>query len=589
MDTEVSASQATMETTETPTTETMTEATSAGPTGESNSESDSDSDSDEPTTGDLCPEGTILCQDGEALTCDGDGGYQEQEVCDGFCLEDIGCVSCEPGVTRCDSDQAEVCAGDGSGYELIEHCDPIQGMTCEDGACQGICTAENLGQSQVGCAFFPTQTAGLRSGNWPFTFGVAVVNGSSETAMIRVENGDTFIYEFAVPAQSIGGVDLPDVPGLDNGSAQAEPSIHVPGGAYRLRSDQPVSVYQYNPNGTNKQGTNSFANDSTILFPAHTFGHSYRVVSRNHWVSGQNHRSGFYSVTASQDQTSVTLTPSNTGGAVLAGGGVASDGTGVVTLDAGDVLAVYTDSSGGFPDMSDLTGTLVSADRPIQVIGGHKCTNVPYDVAACERLEEALVPLHAAGTEHVVAAPLVSTGGEIPKVQMVRITATADSTTLTYSPSVGAQALLAEAGDFIDIGPLNDDFVVRSDQPVIVSQYMIGQNGGNNTGDPAMLVAPPTQQFAQAFDLHASTDFTFNFMTVVAPDGANVMLDGAQLTPFKSIGNSGFSVHRTPLPPNLDGRYRLEGDAEFSASVYGYSENSTYWHSGGQMLKALEP
>ncbi len=571
-------------------TETTSDGTSAGPTT-SDSETATGSGTSETTsdTGEpVCPGGTVICMGNEALVCDGNGGYSGQEECSDYCLDGVGCVACEPGTARCQEDSAEVCAEDGSAYELVEHCDPIQGLTCEAGSCQGVCAAQSLGASHVGCSFFPTQTAGLRSDTWPFTFGVAVVNTSDETANLRVENGDAFIFEFALEPGAVTEVDLPDIPDLVNGSAAADPSKLVPGGAYRLRSDQPVAVYQYNPNGTSMQGVNTFVNDSTVLFPAHTLGHRYRVVSRNHWVSEPNHRSGFYAVTATRDNTEVVLTPSASGSAVLAGGGVAADGTGVVMLDTGDVLVVYTDSLGEWPDASDLTGTLVSADRPIQVIGGHKCTYIPHNVAACERLEEALPPVVAAGTEHVVVAPLVSTGGDIPKVQMVRITATEDATNLEFSPDIDdAPTLLANAGDYVELGPLNDDFVVTSDAPVLVSQYMVGQNGGNNTGDPAMLVTTPTAQYHDSYLLHASKDFTFNYISVVAPTGSTVELDGVTLAPFVEIGESGFAVARTPLPPNSDGLYSLTGDAEFTVNVYGYTQHSTYWHGGGQRLGDL--
>ncbi len=574
-----------------PTTAATVDMTSAGPGTASETDSTSspsETDSTAATTDDPCPEGTVLCIDGEALTCDGNGGYSEEETCDGFCLEGVGCVACEPGSQRCEGEYSEVCLDDGSAYEMVEHCDPIQGMTCEDGVCQGVCALNSLDQTHLGCSFYPTQTAGLRSENWPFTFGVAVVNVSDAAADIRVENAGAILSEFSLDPGSVQEVDLPDIPELVNGFAESEPSVLVAKGAYRLRSNQPVVVVQYNPNGAVKEGTSSFVNDSTLLPPWHTLTDAYRVVSRNHWVS-QDQRSGFYVVTALHDQTEVTLTPSATGIAVLAGGGVAADGTGVVTLDAEDVLAVYTDTLGGLPDQSDLTGTLVSATHPVQVIGGHKCTYVPVDVAACERLEEVVPPLATAGTEHVVVPPLVPTGANNPKVQMVRVVATAVDTHLSYEPAIdGAPTEIAEPGDYIDFGPLNTDFVITSDAPVLVSQYMVGQNGGNNTGDPAMLITVPSAQYQDGYQIHASPGFMNNYVSVVAPSGAVVELDGVELMESTEIGTSGYKVARTPLQPKPDGLYTLTSDAAFTVNVYGYSQHSTYWHSGGQRFEHLD-
>ncbi|MCA9639021.1 MAG: IgGFc-binding protein, partial [Myxococcales bacterium] len=152
----------------------------------------------------------------------------------------------------------------------------------------------------------------------------------------------------------------------------------------------------------------------------------------------------FYAVIAKEDGTTVTLNPSATGGQVQAGAGVAGNGTGQVALDEGDVLEVI--SAGG-----DLTGTIVSSDKPVQVFGGHKCTNVPFSVAACDHLEESMFPIETLAKEYVVVPPVQVPNNNLAKAQMVRVIASEDDTELVFEPNQGVNTMLNNAGDFVEL------------------------------------------------------------------------------------------------------------------------------------------
>ncbi len=566
-----------------------------GSGGESTSTGGSGS-TGEPSTGSsgetACPQGQVICEAGEAKVCDGAGGFESTEVCSALCVEPLGCVACEPGVSECQDGDAYTCAEDGGGLELAQPCDPVQGLSCDEGrgVCIGACALEALGDSNVGCEFYSVASAALQTGQpWIFNFALAVLNTSDQEASFTVEQGVQLLDQQLIPAGAAVIVELPYDDALSNADYDvAEPSTLVPKGAFHVRSDQPVVVFQYNPLGYKIGPSFAYSGDGSVLAPTHTWGLEHRVVSRAHWRDGDYDYSGSYALTARYDGTLVTLEPSATGGVVLAGGGVAADGTGRVTLDAGDVLQVMTGSAGGEPDASDLTGTRVLASKPVQLIGGHKCTNVPYDMAACDHLEEVIPPLSALGRVHVVAAPLIPSGGPVPKDQMVRITAAEDGTSLEYEPAQpGAPAEIALAGEYVELGPLNDDFVITSSAPVVVTQYMLGQTAGGNVGDPALLSRAPVEQFRTEYQLHAAPEYDISYVSVVAPVGAEVTLDGALLQPFEAIGDSGYAVARTPLQMALDGQHYVSSDSPFGVDVYGYGQYATYWFSGGQRRAAL--
>lgn len=237
----------------------------------------------------------------------------------------------------------------------------------------------------------------------------------------------------------------------------------------------------------------------------------------------------------------------------------------------------------------DFTGSLVDADKPVQVISGHFCANVPNGVGYCDHLEESMFPVDTLGTNYIINAPAVTT---LPngKVENIRIIATSPNTTLTYDPpQTGAPTTIAQAGDFIEIAGNAASFQIIADQKVIVAQYMSGQDAGGGTGDPAMTLAVPVEQFRTEYLFHAPTNYESNYVDVTAPVGATVMLDGAPLS-FTPIGTTGYGLARVyPLGPgpNNDGNHHIQGNMPFGITVYGYGQYTSYWYPGGLDLNTI--
>jgi hypothetical protein len=252
-------------------------------------------------------------------------------------------------------------------------------------------------------------------------------------------------------------------------------------------------------------------------------------------------------------------------------------------LSAGDVLEIASITG-------DLTGSLIDSTQPVQLISGHYCADVPDGVAACDHLEESMFPVDTLGTHYLINAPAVTT---IPagKVEVIRVIATADNTNLTYDPPVsGAPATIPTAGSFIEIPSTAQSFQITADQKVLVAQYMEGQDAGGNTGDPAMTLAVPVEQFRSSYLFHAPTSYESNYVDVTAPMGANVSLDGGAPLMFTPIGSSGFGLARVQAlgaGPGNDGNHSIQGDMAFGITVYGYGQYTSYWYPGGLNLDTI--
>ncbi len=541
------------------------------------------------TTSAPCPADTIVCTGDIAQVCDGMGGFLSETPCPAGCLDGQGCTACQANTQACDGEYAVACNEDGS-EETVTLCDGVQGVLCEDGQCVGACSPGELGTSYIGCDYYPTVTANIVED--VYHFAVAVANTSALAANLEIDKGGVLVLNDSVAPNSVKVITLPWDYALKVNLLIEPASLMVEGGAYRLRSDQPVTVYQYNPLEYEQDGLdNSFTNDASLLLPVNVWSGDYFVVARNTWDvfdAGIQISPGFYTVTASEDDTTVELLPSETGKLVIAGGGVAADGTGKVALDRGDVLEVFSALTLGNPGKADVTGTRIKADRPIQVLGGHVCTNVPYDINACDHLEESMYPYETLAKQYIVTPPLIPTGGNTPKAQMVRIVATQDGTTLAYDPPQnGAPTMIATAGQYVELSQTAADFEISANNKILVAQYMLGQEAGGDSGDPAMALSVATEQYRTTYLFHAPINYESNFVNITAPMAAKVTLDAAPVAGFKAIGATGYGVVRLELGDNIDGNHRVESDKPVGISVYGYGQYTSYWYPGGLDLNVI--
>ncbi|MCA9687348.1 MAG: IgGFc-binding protein, partial [Myxococcales bacterium] len=200
-----------------------------------------------------------------------------------------------------------------------------------EGPIPATCGQAAQGGSSVGCRFYAVDLDthdGVETGQ----FAVAVANTGAEDAMIMVTQGANMIYDTVVPANSVEVITLPWVNALTKNNG---PSALVVDGAYRLRSDRPIVVYQYNP----LQSTTT--NDASLLLPTNAWGNDTVVASWPQW----NSIPAFYSVVASEDNTTVNVNPPPGGVSIAAGGGVAANGSGQVVLNESDVLQVITSAN----------------------------------------------------------------------------------------------------------------------------------------------------------------------------------------------------------------------------------------------------
>jgi hypothetical protein len=575
-----------------------------------------------------CPAGAIQCNGNVMQVCDGQGGFSTTTDCaaqNQVCDTTFGCVACVPNTGSCNGDTSHLCKSDGSGY-VDTYCDPLQGVTCDPStfACTGDCAPNVLGQSYIGCDYWPTVT--FNEVQPVFHFAVVVANTSPKDAQVHVSQGnsDTDIsgLPVTVPANSVKTITLPWVTSLkgqtankSTGQVTAETaSVYATGGAYHLRSTEPVTVYQFNPleytinpppannqcgNPLGDGSCHSFTNDASLLLPTNALRTGYTVIAYHAWAPTGLTMGDFVAITATADNTHVQLvSAANT----LAGNNgipaFTKGGSYNLTLNKGDVAEIV---SQGSPETVDLSGSTIASDQPIQVISGMPAVDIPSSSGYADHCEETVLPADTLGQDYLVTAPQAppTTTTNVGNEYYVRIVALADATDLTFDPPSVHSASVLNKGAVLELGKIKADFRVSSTtQKFAVAMFMVGSsefnNGGglNVEGDPAQSIAVPTGQFRNTYKFLAPTaangGYTDNYVNVVAPTGTSVVLDGTAIpsNEFVAIGGSGYSVARHKLSTTKDD-HDIVSPQPFGIQVYGFGAFTSYWYPGGMNLLKL--
>jgi hypothetical protein len=554
----------------------------------------------------LASAGCESCDDDPSGRNDGGTSQRDGSVSDdaSSSARDGGLAGeCVPGQRSCSNGSATYCRTNGTlaRYE----CDALQGLSCTPSGCLGECDLSQVHDSYIGCDYYPTVT--LNPVYRGFSFAVAISNSSSQPTHVTITRGATVVHEAMVEPNTLRKVELPWVDELKGGDStcMSPPAVGnsrvVAGGAYRVRSDRPVTVYQFSPYEYQLKDRDvacpttkplcaesivedcfSYTNDASLLLPATALTGSYTVLG---WPS-QRDGAGFVAITATEDDTEVEVYGT---GAFAPGGGVDASGRGTVTLQRGGVLELVA-----APDR-DPSGTRIRADKAVQVLSGHSCANVPsLEVERCDHLEEVIFPEDTLGSKYVVTRP-VYIDGITAAPHVVRVAAIANDTVVHFEPSVRADVPL-RSGEYVELALAADSpaaVLITGNKALLVTQYLSGSEvlpQGGQFGDPSMSTAVPIEQYRSYYLFTAPLSYTFNFAAIIAKLGKNVTLDGRPVaaTMFTRIANSDYGVANVPLD-SVDAKttHTLSANDEVGLVVYGYGQYTSYMYPGGADLERI--
>ncbi|MBL8681152.1 MAG: IgGFc-binding protein [Myxococcales bacterium] len=488
------------------------------------------------------------------------------------------CLACRPGGRRCseDSSAVEVCAANGSGWDLAQECNLEAGEACRNAQCVNLCRDNSIANTNIGCEYFAVDLdnavtgEGRSAASQPYAVVVSnpdpvltarVVIEMNTAApgqpprTTRVESGVIApgdLETFRLPARELDC----SPPGMFNRGTHTCLSSN----AYRITSTIPVIAYQFNP----LDNVGVFSNDASLLIPTNSVSGDYMVTSwpqtiaatTNAATNFDEHLRAFLTIVGTQADTRVRIrsttqvVPSGPTGPLPMGLMPGRDFE--ITLGPFDVLNLETGAFG-----ADFTGTTVTPmSGAVAVFTGTEASDSPIwttlsDRACCaDHLEEQLVPRRTAGQSFVMprmpgrSRAVRAAGGMVAEVnepQWYRfLNVSADPTEVTTTlpsdesnPMSEPIAFTLEPGQHRTIRALSD-FEVTSTLPLLAStvtgsQQTTGIPFDQPGGDPSFILVPPVRQWRQRYVFLTPDKYAFDFVTIVARAGTRVTLDTTPL------------------------------------------------------------
>jgi hypothetical protein len=492
---------------------------------------------------------------------------------------------------------------------------------CSAGACAPACAAADANHSSIGCDYYGVNMDGADGPPKGGCYTMFVANTSRENAKLTVtwDNVQMDLSKFAkIPTgsgQSLQYGPYDPAVGLAPGEVAILFLVHVPsaiplqpsvacpvqpalgagvqlsgtglGKAFHLTTDMPVVAYQMLPYG----GGAAAATGATLLIPSSAWGDNYIAVSAMDptgtpppimVAQGPSHN-----IVAREDNTMVTIRPKS---AIAGGGG----------LPAGPANQPYTftlnrGEHAQFTQFAGLSGSPISADKPIGVFGGHQIMSI--DRCCGDHGEQMLTPVQALGSVYVAAPhPDRKPGGE-PRVY--RIYGAVDGTALTYDPpGVGPPSVnLGEMHEIRTTTP----FTVKSQDdshPFAMFTYMTGagEMGEGGVGDPDFVRLVPPPQYLFHYVFFTDPTYPFTNLTVVRAKKDNNFYDVdlacmGNITNWQPIGTEGeYEIANVALVDHWNGLngcnngvQEMSSIAPFGVYVWGWGseDTSTGWVSYG--------
>jgi hypothetical protein len=653
-----------------------------GPQGDAGPETVADGTGDGTGDGDLTRQdgmeaagckkgGAVVCCPGETNGCGGPDG-RSLLTCNADrtgwdlveCVDDQGepttcvasvenpggmCATCLPGVRKCkDDDVILQCNQFGNGWEETQDCNgATTGQICLQGTCVALCEVNQKLNMYMGCdfwgadldnAFVPGGPSGFLDAagaqyaivvsnphpKWP-----ADVHVFTNEGEVLYDSKDAPLPSGPLPP---GELRIFNLPRRDLDGTLLAPL------AYRVQSSIPITAYQFNP----LENVDVFSNDASLLLPSNVLGKYYFAMTREQSFTEARGYITVIAVRPGETEVSVQVTAPTLAGVDAHTGApikhMEPGDTVNFTLVQFDTLNIETDEVG-----SDLTGSIVLANRDVAVIGGSEGANAPNtnhcdkvkkvcewdgktscqgngdcsDFITCcaDHIEHQLWPVKSWGLQYV-ASKLYPRNQE---KDVYRIIAAEDNTQVTMIPPQTNIPVL-NRGEWVDFESVQN-FEIIGKKPIMVGQFMAAQDapdpnvngvpqiGDAATGDPAFLLLVPNEQFRQDYVFLAPNKYAFDYVTIVAPAAAKVWyvppkpdpvpadycleVDPARIREscaplgedqFKLIGTGKYKTAKFLV---ADGVSRLHADQPVGVYVYGYDQYVSYGYAGGLDIKDL--
>jgi hypothetical protein len=359
---------------------------------------------------------------------------------------------------------------------------------------------------------------------------------------------------------------------------------------------------------------NQSVSGATLLFPVSTLSREYYSLNYEQ-VSNSNYSYSYAYVIATEDNTTVEITPSATT--------VLNKPAGVpyqISLNKGEVYTVFgklngsSNSSFGTKYLGeDLTGTIIrsvatttSPCKKIAVFSGSGKLSLTCNsnVGSSDNYMQQSFPPNAWGKKYLTVPTAVLPGN------IYRI-AVKDPNTIVRRNGVPIFPGSLIRGFYYEFSTSVPE-LIESDQPIMVAQYissatlnrlnnaLVPQSSCNNDpstgtlGDPEMIYLSPIEQTINKVTINSTNN------NAITKHYLNLVIHKDGILPGKKFLIDGVPVTQLPNPhprdPNYvyfqidelsSGSHTIEADSGFNAVAYGYGAFESYGYNAGTNVNDL--
>ncbi|TAF32050.1 MAG: gliding motility-associated C-terminal domain-containing protein [Cytophagales bacterium] len=386
--------------------------------------------------------------------------------------------------------------------------------------------------------------------------------------------GSTFHSTFVVPASgsfSTAPLSRALFENLNSGVIQNR--------AVRVVTDTLISLYALD--------YATASSDASLIYPSKLLGDKYYPVGYHpNNTSGGWQRNSEFLVVAKEDNTVVTIKPKVITRDLRPAGTPFN-----VTLNKGQSYQLQSSHVVGPPypvGQGDLSGSLVTATKPVAVFGGNYRTIIPNlaSVTCCrDNIYDQMPPTQTWGRKFITV-PFRTRFWDI-----FRIIGGYNATSVEIE---GIGTITLNDGDIYEFNTngSNTPRRITSTKPIAVMHFSTssGADGVTNS-DPFMIpLSPLNQTFPETnFVAFFSPIVGFKYYVNILAETSTVpfmVLNGASIAAdFTPIAGTGYSMAQKEIP---SGAYNLNSGTNpdgFIAYIYGYGNAESYGYSAGGKLE----
>jgi len=433
----------------------------------------------------------------------------------------------------------------------------IAGLPTIDGAiqCTASATINNVPMSGMSSSVPPAlggvtnvgtiilSSVGSRGQDFWLAFPQAFLNSTAQIFILTDTSANYMVANSAtglnvtgtVTSNSPAVIAIPDSLAIFSNETVESLGIHV-------TADAAVTVFFFYPY--------SVTADTYLAIPTPSLGTEYYAVSYNDNVSSSYPSQA--AIVASQDSTHVTVS-----------GACGATGTPLsATLNQGQTYQIQCNN--------DVTGTHITSDKPVAVVGQSSCADVPSTIEYCDVLAEMMFPVGTLWSTNIYSAPLPGANYDV-----YRISASQNGTVVTINTGSGTpQTINLNQGQFQEL-QFKAGAHYTSNNPILVMQYATGlENAG--IGDPFSMQIVPVSNYAQSFRFYAPpNDGWSSYASIITPTGGigSVQLNGAPVTGFQPLPGGAYQYVVVPV---IDGENVVTTGQPSTVYSIGFQNSGSY-------------